>query len=308
MQALNYTYGEAQANNADSRTRALYQDLYSPQAKMLQLQEAGLNPALMYSGAGGAGGQSSTAGAQGSNVSVGTPHMERLDIMQGALMASEIALNKAKGREADAKASESNSMVAVNEELKNHYEKSATKLSNESKLLIQKLETEKHRTQFEKANAGIMEIKETIQEQTINSDINAIINENNKRAQELRKLTAEATREENLKDISKKEKEIIIRTAENQIKQSNINTSLLIAKTLNEFSKGKLNQAEITKIAQEIEEITQNIKWKEEDIKVRREKIEAEIKNAKTIKSAMLWQAGINVIGKLADIAVSFIH
>ena len=51
------------AAQSDAYTRGLYNDLYSPQAKVRQLKQAGLSVGLMY-GQGGTGGTSSTAGAQ----------------------------------------------------------------------------------------------------------------------------------------------------------------------------------------------------------------------------------------------------
>ena len=52
---VNYGYGEMAAGSADARTRALYSSLYSPEAKVKQLKNAGLSVGLMY-GQGGAGG------------------------------------------------------------------------------------------------------------------------------------------------------------------------------------------------------------------------------------------------------------
>lgn len=58
----NYEFGEKAANNADMRTRKLYNDLYSPQAQVQQIKRAGLSPSLFYGDGGGISGQ---AGAQG---------------------------------------------------------------------------------------------------------------------------------------------------------------------------------------------------------------------------------------------------
>ena len=68
----NYYYSERQAENADKRTRALYADLYSPQALMQQYKKAGLSPSLMFGGTPGQGGMS---GAQGASAAVQTPYM-----------------------------------------------------------------------------------------------------------------------------------------------------------------------------------------------------------------------------------------
>lgn len=59
----NINYSREAAEAADQRTRALYNDLYSPEARLQQLKNAGLSPGLMY-GMSGAGGTSSTTGAQ----------------------------------------------------------------------------------------------------------------------------------------------------------------------------------------------------------------------------------------------------
>lgn len=45
---LNYKYNEMAAENADKRTRALYNDIYSPKALLGQYAEAGLSPSLMF--------------------------------------------------------------------------------------------------------------------------------------------------------------------------------------------------------------------------------------------------------------------
>lgn len=60
----NFQYNEMAANSADKRTRELYEDLYSPKAKLEQLKDAGLSPSLMYGGQGLSG--QSVSGAMGS--------------------------------------------------------------------------------------------------------------------------------------------------------------------------------------------------------------------------------------------------
>lgn len=57
----NYYLNEKAAQYADARTRALYNDLYSPQALINQYKAAGLSPSLMF---GGTPGQGGIAGAQ----------------------------------------------------------------------------------------------------------------------------------------------------------------------------------------------------------------------------------------------------
>lgn len=81
----NYIYGEMAADNADRRTRALYNDFYSPAALLKQYQDAGLSPSIMFGGSPGQGGQS---GAQGSGAAgLGTPFMP-MSMLEGAQIAN----------------------------------------------------------------------------------------------------------------------------------------------------------------------------------------------------------------------------
>lgn len=61
MQERSYNYNEMAADNADVRTRNLYESYETPSAKKRMLEEAGFNPALVYSGMNG----SIPQGAQG---------------------------------------------------------------------------------------------------------------------------------------------------------------------------------------------------------------------------------------------------
>lgn len=86
----NYAYGEMQAKNADARTRALYNDFYSPEALKRQYQEAGLSPALMFGGTPGQGGQS---GSMGSSAAV-HPTYSPISILEAAQAANIMAQTK----------------------------------------------------------------------------------------------------------------------------------------------------------------------------------------------------------------------
>lgn len=84
----NYKYGEMAAEQADLRTRALYNDFYSPSALRKQYEAAGLSPSLMFGGTPGQGGMS---GAQGTGASgPGTPFMP-MSMIEGAQIAKLIA-------------------------------------------------------------------------------------------------------------------------------------------------------------------------------------------------------------------------
>lgn len=96
----NYKYGELAAQNADRRTRALYQDLQSPEAMMRQIKEAGLSPSLMFGG-GGVGGMSVPQGAQGGGSSGISPTSYGVDPVQLAQIENIKADTKLKEAEAE---------------------------------------------------------------------------------------------------------------------------------------------------------------------------------------------------------------
>lgn len=84
-----YSMNEQLAQNADKRTRALYNDFYSPQALLKQYKETGLSPSMMFGGTPGQGGMS---GAQGSvNAGVQSPIFNPQSILEGAMSAAQIA-------------------------------------------------------------------------------------------------------------------------------------------------------------------------------------------------------------------------
>lgn len=117
---LNYKYNELAANASDERTRALFTDLYSPEAKVKQLKKAGLSVGLMY-GQGGASGTSSTSGAQGA----GGGHQQgsptnvlqglQLGLMNSQIKALEAGANK---DNADAKNKEQDRLLKEQQTLK----------------------------------------------------------------------------------------------------------------------------------------------------------------------------------------------
>lgn len=85
----NYSFrlNERAAQNADKRTRALFHDLYSPQAQVANLEAAGLSPGLMYA-KGGAGGAGGAAGAQAAPANA--QQISMLDLANLKLMEAQI--------------------------------------------------------------------------------------------------------------------------------------------------------------------------------------------------------------------------
>lgn len=164
---MNYNYGEQSADRADERSRALYEDYSSPQAMVQQYKAAGLNPGLMYSGAGGGAGGTGTLqkGAQatssavqpGSAGNAGGAAMavasQRAALQQSIAGAAEMSANaklkNAQAKEAEAKANEINEMLPINQitkkieaaakELQYEIEKTKTSMSRTNWKLITQL-------------------------------------------------------------------------------------------------------------------------------------------------------------------------
>lgn len=85
-QHISYKLNEKAAENADKRTRQLFNDLYSPQAQVGQLQDAGLSTGLMYA-KGGVGG----SGQGGAQAAPATNQIGNVfDLMQAKLMEAQI--------------------------------------------------------------------------------------------------------------------------------------------------------------------------------------------------------------------------
>lgn len=95
----NYQLNEMSAENADERTRALYEDLQSPAALRQQYEEAGLSPSIMFGGK-GVGGQL-TQGAQGQGATGITPTTFGTSGLEAAQIANIKADTKLKNAQAE---------------------------------------------------------------------------------------------------------------------------------------------------------------------------------------------------------------
>ena len=89
--AENYEYNEKAAVNADTRTRLLYNDLYSPQAQMQQIKAAGLSPSMFYGDMAGISGQAGAQGAGATGISPTSYGINPIDFAAIAKMNAETA-------------------------------------------------------------------------------------------------------------------------------------------------------------------------------------------------------------------------
>lgn len=84
----NYYLNEQAAKQADLRTRALYNDFYSPEALLAQYKASGLSPSLMF---GGTPGQGGISGAQGAGPAGPQTPVYGVDPLVGAQIANIMA-------------------------------------------------------------------------------------------------------------------------------------------------------------------------------------------------------------------------
>lgn len=137
---LSHQLGEQSADAADLRTRELYSDLYSPNAVMKQLKEAGLSPGLFYSngysGGGTSGAQAGTPAAAGVNP-LGLSQRGLLDNAEVALLQSQARKNNAEAgakEDENKRENEKQSYIVQNLEMStNRMSKEIDKMSSEIK-------------------------------------------------------------------------------------------------------------------------------------------------------------------------------
>lgn len=87
----NYRLNELAAGASDQRTRALYNDFYSPKALMKQYKEAGLSPSILF---GGTPGQGGSTGSQGGGPAGPSSTFMPLSLMEAAQVANIQAQTK----------------------------------------------------------------------------------------------------------------------------------------------------------------------------------------------------------------------
>ena len=94
-----FDYNEQAAENADKRQRALYYDLYSPEAQKQMYINAGFSPSILYSGGATSSQGATPHGAQGAGANMSMPAMAPLSLNTDlALTAAQIELMRSQAR------------------------------------------------------------------------------------------------------------------------------------------------------------------------------------------------------------------
>lgn len=114
MQERSYMYNEMAADNADLRTRSLYESYETPTAKKQMLQDAGFNPALVYGGMNGnipQGAQGAGGSASASNLGgITAPNLAHIYEILNAKKDLEIKESQKENIDADTRNKDADTM------------------------------------------------------------------------------------------------------------------------------------------------------------------------------------------------------
>lgn len=207
-QMMNYNREEAE--KADERTRALYNDLYSPEARVQQLKNAGLSVGLMY-GQNGMGGTMSTQGAHANGINPLGARATQID----PLGLSQIQVNDATANKLNAEANlmkeQENTQKDVQNQLKalkNNLEQNTKNLTEELNNIKQALETDKQREDLFKAQTDLTETQKQLNSQLwqYNEDtyfirMDALLKQNEIFNETARKIRAETQNEKDKHEL-----------------------------------------------------------------------------------------------------------
>ena len=274
----NYYWNEKAAKAADKRQRAQYMDLYSPNAQMQQLKEAGLSPSLMYGNGGGAGG-----GTASSNMSMGAsgPQAPYMSAMESAQIANLLADTQLKKSQAE--------NTEKDTELKGQ------KIIN----LVSEVGLTKAQTRLTTAQADLADINVAIDSTTMQADIERAYHNTAKAAAEARSAVVKADLDEATFD------------AAYQLAYANLDETLTRNELLGE--QADLVKQQVREIASNIS-LNQWKAWKTEKEQYRKDaifqldkaKLEAEVKMFYHEQNIELTKAKLDMISDLVGYVCNF--
>lgn len=282
----NFRYNERAADNADARTRALYMDLYSPQAQLEQLKAAGLSPSMFYGAGGGVSGQTGAQGAGTSGIMGQTYGMNPIDLANFGKTLAETKLLKA----------QENNVNADTDRINGDNERGQAeiqKLINENKIAgldYEYKEFENALKQMELSQAG----------ELYNDQIENYKNQCKYLEHMVTSAAAKA-------EIDEKSKNDVIA----YLKERTIN--LLADTLLKRAQKGLVNeQIQLTK--EQVLDLANQITNRDKNTQINEESLKAQItqwgienglkqEQIKKVYTAMLINAGANALGSIVDIA-----
>lgn len=245
-----FALNEQAANNADARTRALFNDLYSPSAQMEQYRAAGLNPSLMLAnGLGGSGSSGAQGGAGNATASSSGLFPINFDLLQAQKVQAEIKkMNE-----------DTRGQKIVNDSNQEWMNKTAEETYNKLKAEVNGQEL---------AN-DIAELDLYIKDMTAESTI--------------QQVTAEAVRISNEANISGINYEVAEATKETTIEMAEAAYDKLLSEIRMNNQAVKLSKAQIRKMEYEMKLSYSQLLWDIWDIKMNHKDKEQERKLEKAI-------------------------
>ena len=263
------------AAQSDAYTRGLYNDLYSPQARVKQLKQAGLSVGLMY-GQGGTGGTTSTSGAQAATPSI-QPAMAQAPRMNApvinpALMNVTDLLKALADIPANIKTEKE---IEVMDKQKNLIDKQISQIEAETNTTILsqtgiELDNQIKKLDIELKTGSLYNNIKILDEQ-----VKQIKTINEKTEEEIKGLKIDNDNKQEMYDLSKKQAAQSIAESISKISLNNANKILAEAKTITE-----------EKVREEIEARCNILILQAEEIQQRIEKGEIELKYYDILKEA----------------------
>lgn len=253
----NYMYNEMAAGNADKRTRALYNDFYSPGALLKQYKEAGLSPSLMFGGTPGQGGMS---GAQGAGSAGIQTHYTPISFMEG-VQAANIAAQTQKIK------AETKTIEGENDRGRAEIDK----IINEAKSVDLKNTWQEFNNRIEKINAYIAEQTAGDQVEITHQSLIRLEWETENLVQQVRNATLAG-------DITEAQKEDLMKEAGTRV--ANIAADTLLKKAQKDLARENitLTKQQVTYLIDTITNQAKGLEIKQGELDLGKDKLDQIIK------------------------------
>lgn len=264
------------AAQSDAYTRGLYRDLYSPQAKVKQLKQAGLSVGLMY-GQGGTGGTSSTPGPMAATPAI-QPAISHAPALTAPLINPALMnitdLLKALGDITGNLKTEKEIEVLDAQIKKIEADTNSTILSSQGIKLDNQLK------EFE---VKIKEATTATQIDLLVQELNNLKTNQNKTKEEIENLKVDRDVKERMIDISEQQNKYQIAKMVSETSKNIAEKALIEAKTITDQELRNKIEAETNQILRQTEELNLRIEKAEIEIKYYEmlKKAEAELMDLK---------------------------
>lgn len=267
-----FYYGEMAADNADTRTRALYNDYESPQALLRQYKEAGISPSIML-GNGGTSGQNVPNGAQGNGASGNMPanaQMPYMDAVGTGNLLAQTKLIEAQTRKLNA---ETDTELGLNVRGESEIAKTQSE--------INKMVADTNNAWLQGENTAIenaiLQYKQVFTAETLNFDIEKAEQELKKVEEQVNGLKYENRSKDAKAQVDEATIQAMISYYEEQVNDMRADVALKKAQTELNKSNIKLNDQQIKNLKNEIKATNKRLKLEKKDVDTRRKALQEQV-------------------------------